>query len=202
QAHGEDPDGDPVDSNESDATITSESDPGLSIVKSADKDSYSEVGEVITYTFVVENTGNVTVSDIDVQELDFSGSGVLSPVVCPADTTLAPGESLECTATYEVTQADIDAGKITNAAYATGTPPDPDDPPVETPPDEEEVPADKNPELTLVKTADPTTVHEAGDTVAYSFEVTNTGNVTVDNLSITEVEFTGTGQMSSVTCPV
>ena len=46
----------------------------------------------------------------------------LSAIACPA-TTLAPGASETCTATYTTTQADVDAGSITNTGTATGTPP-------------------------------------------------------------------------------
>ncbi|MBK9726081.1 MAG: DUF11 domain-containing protein [Actinomycetales bacterium] len=37
-----------------------------------------------------------------------------------------------------------------------------------------------------MKTADPTTVTAAGDTVDYSFVVTNTGNVTVTGITVTD----------------
>src|SRR5690606_27637776 len=43
---------------------------------------------------------------------------------------LAPGESVELSATYTVTQAEKDAGEVENTATVTGTPPttDPGDP--------------------------------------------------------------------------
>ena len=44
----------------------------------------------------------------------------------------------------------------------------------------------QTPALSIVKTADPTTVTAAGDTVDYSFVVTNTGNVTVTGITVTD----------------
>ncbi len=43
-------------------------------------------------------------------------------MTCPR-TTLAPGESTACTATYTVTQADAAHGSLGNTATAYGTPP-------------------------------------------------------------------------------
>ena len=38
--------------------------------------------------------------------------------------TLAPGATIHCTATYTVTQADVDAGSIVNSATMNGLEPD------------------------------------------------------------------------------
>jgi hypothetical protein len=48
----------------------------------------------------------------------------------------------------------------------------------------------------------PRTYSAAGDTVTYHFLVTNTGSVTLTDLSIDETAFTGTGHLSAITCPV
>ncbi len=43
-------------------------------------------------------------------------------VLCPV-TTLAPDASTTCTATYTLTQADVDAAAVVNIATAYGNPP-------------------------------------------------------------------------------
>ena len=66
----------------------------------------------------MKNTGNVTVTDLELEdELAGIVLGDLSA------TTLAPNETATATATYEVQQSDVDAGKIDNKATATGTDP-------------------------------------------------------------------------------
>ena len=82
-------------------------------MKSASPVSYDHVGQLITYTYKVTNTGNVTLPG------PFSVADNKVPVTCPATTELAPGDSITCTATHAVTQADLDAGRIVNIASAT-----------------------------------------------------------------------------------
>ena len=74
-------------------------------------------GDVITYTFTVTNTGDVTLDPIDVND-------PLVPIVNCNATSLAPGADTTCSGTYTVTQADVDAGQIENSATVTGQPPD------------------------------------------------------------------------------
>ncbi len=197
-ATGNPPTGDPVTSEPSEVTITADQTPGIALVKTADKTTLV-VGETVTYTFTVTNTGNVTLSDAAVSEGAFSGAGQLSAVDCPADRTLAPGAQLVCTATYTVQQADVDAGSVTNDATATGNPPQGD--PITSPPSEVTITADQTPGIVLVKTADKTNL-VAGETVTYTFTVTNTGNVTLSGVAVAEGAFSGAGQLSALDCPV
>ncbi len=204
-ATGTDPATDPVASAPSSATFTTTPTPGLTVVKSASSTGGSglHAGDVITYSFVITNTGNVTLTNVAVDEGSFNGSGSLSPVTCPSGAaSLAPGAQLTCTATYDVTQTDVNAGDLSNSATAIGTPPGGVPGSVDSPPSTVVVPQKPEPALTLVKTAFPTTVSAAGKTVTYSFLVTNSGNVTVSDVAVFESSFTGTGTPSTITCPI
>ncbi|WP_431074301.1 DUF7507 domain-containing protein [Microbacterium phyllosphaerae] len=202
-ATGTPPQGTPPVSPPSEVTIPSvDPAPALSIVKSSDVETISEAGETITYSFLVTNTGNVTLNDVTVTETDFSGTGELSAITCPAGAgALAPGADVTCTATYVVTQADVDAGEISNTASVTGTPPNPLTPPPVTPSNEVVVEVPPAPALEIDKTANPTTITAAGQTITYSFLVTNTGNVTLTDVAVTETDFSGTGELSAIACP-
>jgi hypothetical protein len=87
----------------------------FSISKSADLTS-AAVGDNITYTYTITNSGNATTDNLSLQD-DKLGAISLT------DTTLAPGESVTATATYAVTISDL-PGPIVNTATVTGTDPD------------------------------------------------------------------------------
>jgi hypothetical protein len=88
---------------------------------------------------------------------------------------------------------------VTNTAVATATGPKND--PVASQSSSATVTATQTPGLSLVKKADRTVVHAAGDTLGYTFTVTNTGNVTLHEIAIAEKSFSGTGHMSPINCP-
>ncbi|SDO68316.1 conserved repeat domain-containing protein [Nakamurella panacisegetis] len=193
----------PPTSEPSTATVAITPGPALTVVKSAtpsDPVNFT-VGQVITYSFLITNAGNVTLTDVRPTEGTFTGSGTMSAPTCPAGAaSLAPGASVTCTATYTLTQADVDAGHVTNAASATGTPPAGDTTPV-APSSTVTIPGTPNPAITVAKTATPSTLTAAGQTVVYSFLVTNTGNVTLTDVHPTETAFSGTGTAPTITCP-
>ncbi|WP_285726805.1 DUF7507 domain-containing protein [Psychromicrobium xiongbiense] len=189
---------DPVSSPRSDAKVTAKQNPALSLKKSADPATVSTVGQQVTYTFVITNTGNVTLTDPTVTETAFSGTGSAPQAGCPRGA-VAPGDSVTCYATYQVTQADIDAGTVTNTATASADPPNGAPRPTSDP-SSAQVSAAPAPALSLVKSASPDTIGAAGEVVTYHFLLSNTGNVTLHDLTVQEGSFSGTGALSPVSC--
>ena len=164
------------------ATVPADQHPSLKLVKSADVPSVSKVGDVITYTFTVTNDGNVKQSGVKVTD-PMTAHGLVLETKCANLGDLAAGASASCTGTYSVTQADLNAGKVENTATATGNPPS--GPPT-TATDTATVPATQGADLTLLKTASPSSVSHAGETVTYTFKVTNTGNVKLTGVKVTD----------------
>src|SRR5699024_1593047 len=105
-----------------------ENNPKISLVKEADKEKLVE-GETVTYTFTATNTGNTTLEKVNlVDELEGISEikylTVNGDAVEDADNiTLAPGDLLVASATYEVTQDDVDSEGVYNHATVEGTPP-------------------------------------------------------------------------------
>ncbi|MCM5663079.1 DUF7507 domain-containing protein [Galbibacter mesophilus] len=139
-------------------------------------------GDIITYTFTVENTGNVTLDNLQLTD-DFLPVGIDLTLL---DTELAPMQQTILSVDYTITQADMDAGGVTNEAEVAGT--DPNDDAV-TASDDHFEELLKAPSLELLKTSvvvdtNGNGIDDVGDTVEYSFTVTNTGNVSVEVLTI------------------
>ncbi|MFO7779052.1 MAG: hypothetical protein R6V28_11920, partial [Nitriliruptoraceae bacterium] len=166
-----------VDNDDPTVTVIEHS-PAIAFVKEG---SYDEVAGTITYTFTVNNTGNVTVSNIVIDDelIDVTGLPI-SP------STLAPGQSGTATAVYNVTQADVDAGGVINQALATGQGPEggdvTDDSGTDVDNDDQTfTELTSNPAIAMVKSE---TFNAEAGTVTYTFKVTNTGNATVRNIAI------------------
>ncbi len=151
-------------------TVTANQYPTLLTVKIASPTTYSSVGENITYTYNVNNTGNVGISaPINVTD-NRTGTFTISNI------GLAPGQNVTGTANYTVTQDDLDSGSVTNAAFATGTFNGTE---VNSANVTATVIANQNPALLTVKIASPTTYSSVGQNITYTYNVTNTGNVII-----------------------
>ena len=102
------------------ATVNTEQNAALTMIKSADPITYNvvDLDQKRTYTYTVTNTGDVLISEPIMVSDDHINGG--KPFQISADG-LGVGATVKGKATYTITQADIDAGSVTNIAYATGT---------------------------------------------------------------------------------
>src|SRR5690606_12242961 len=199
--------------------------PALTFTKSDaltnDADGNGEVseGDVLTYTFTVANTGNVTLGNVSITDTDLPGLSALtytwpneSAPGVPVVGEVRPGQSVTATATYTVTLADVNRGHITNQATVSvdtpsGAPDLPDtksdDPETTDLDDPTVVTVPQRPGIALVKTAGAITDtngdgrHSAGDQISYTFTLTNTGNVTITAPTLTDAKL----GMASVSFP-
>jgi uncharacterized repeat protein (TIGR01451 family) len=183
-ATGTDPNDDPV-TDEDDETVTAEQDPSLALTKSASPQTYAAAGDQIEYTFVVENDGNVSLTDVTVVDPLFGLS--FGPV------DLAPGESEVYTYTYTVTQADVDAGSIYNVATATGTDPNGE----EVTDEDDEVVTLLYADLSLTKTVSVANPN-VGDFVTFTIVVSNAGPNTATGVAFADYLPNGYGAITNI----
>ena len=161
--------------------------PSFTIAKVATEADVDTAGDVIHYTITLTNTGNmtltgVTVSDPRLADLDCDGTAGLPYVT--SGLSIAVGGNLVCTGTYTVLQSDIDNngggdGDIDNTV--TG---DTD----QTLPDTavEDVPVVQTPSFTIAKVATEADVDTAGDVIHYTITLTNTGNMTLTGVTVSD----------------
>ena len=162
------------------AIIPANATPGLTLIKTKNDTSFSTLGQVVSYTYDIQNTGNVTLTKpIDIVD-DRIGT-----FNCFAGN-LTVGTHATCTHNYTIMQADLDRGFVTNVAYAKTTygvlvPPTPVTSPVAT----QTIPAGATvtPGLTLKKTVTPA-ITTVGQTLTYNFEVKNAGKTTLTNVTV------------------
>ena len=162
-----------------------------------------KAGETIHYTLTVTNTGNQTLENVEITDT-LNAVGTISniqgadskqdgKVTIFTISSLAP--KTEATITYDYVVQEADKGNtISNAAV--GTPANPEDPDGEKPGDNTDNPVE-NPKLEVKKdivsitAADGTQKDKAGkadlnDIITYSVTVTNTGNMKLTNVKITD----------------
>lgn len=95
------------------ATVTAIQSPSISLAKTPSTPTYQQQGQVITYTYTITNTGNVTLNGFTIADdkagaLPACGSGGLGPSI-----------TRQCTNIYAITANDMTVGTVTNHASAT-----------------------------------------------------------------------------------
>jgi hypothetical protein len=168
----------------SDASHYFGSDPQITLTKRTngqDADSppgvFVPVGQPVTWSYVVDNAGNVLLTGISVTD----DQGV--EVSCP-QTTLDGGESMECEAA-----GTAQPGSYTNVGLVTATPPVGDDVTASDPSHY----YGSDPGISIEKLTNGEDADEppgpsilAGLPVEWTYEVTNSGNVTLSAVSVTD----------------
>jgi hypothetical protein len=109
-----------------DDTQTWDAEPSISLEKNGTLNDdvvapagVADIGDTITYTFTVINTGNVTLSNITITD------AIVGVTILGGPITLAPGEedTSTFTGTFTLTQSVVDALTFTNTATVSGTDP-------------------------------------------------------------------------------
>jgi uncharacterized repeat protein (TIGR01451 family) len=152
--------------------------PHISISKSPDAQTVL-IGQTATFTITVTNDGNSTLTSVVVTDALAPGCARTSADI-PGLASMAPGATI----TYTCTLANV-TSSFTNVAIATGTPPV--GPPVsaqDTAAVTAVAPA-THPAITIVKNPKSQTV-TSGGTATFTITVTNTGDVTLTNVTVSD----------------
>jgi uncharacterized repeat protein (TIGR01451 family) len=99
------------------ANVPVVSSPAMTLVKASTTTLVTAAGQVIPYTFVITNTGNTTLTNVQLAD----NTTDTTPVCVPSQpSTLALGEVMNCTAQYTVTVQDLQSlAALVNVATAT-----------------------------------------------------------------------------------
>ena len=149
------------------------------LTRNADEDGSGAVSlnDTLTYTITATNRGNVTLNNVTVDD-DLTGDNT-------ACESVAPGAVCELAVTYVVTQGDVDAGEIINVGTV-------DSDETEAADDSETVTVPQGPALEVAKVLtsnadeDGSDDVSVGDTLTYTITAMNSGNVTLNNLTVSD----------------
>lgn len=150
------------------STPTTPSSTALGLTVSAAPNTYSQAGQVVTYTYVIKNNGATTLGPAQFTVTDVLISA--TAFNCGASATLAPGTTTTCTASYTISQPDMSAVSISNSATASGG----------GAPTSAAASTTINKSvtlLTLTVSASPTTYSQAGQAITYTYVIKNSGTV-------------------------
>jgi gliding motility-associated-like protein/uncharacterized repeat protein (TIGR01451 family) len=174
--------------------------PSITVLKDGtyvdtDNNGQTNPGDIVTYTFVVTNTGNVDLTKITLADNNATVAGGPIDLLRPSEK-----DSNTFTATHVITQTDIDAGYVYNTAIVSGTTPtdvivngtSSDPTPCTTCPI---IPScttctitelAQNPSMLIVKTSTTENYSNVGDVLNYTIKITNNGNVTLNQILVTD----------------
>ncbi|QIH40022.1 T9SS type B sorting domain-containing protein [Flavobacterium sp. Sr18] len=168
--------------------------PAMTLIKTATLAGSVLAGETITYTFTITNTGNIAINNIVIND------ALLSVTPIAVTNSLAIGSVIIIKVNYLITQADIDLGKVVNSATASGVDTNGGSLSVVSDNGNSIVGGDRTtvlqltqkPSIAIIKTVvfeddNNDGFAQVGETVAYRFVITNTGNVPLSNVKIEDL---------------
>ena len=156
------------------ASVKVTSMPGLALHKSVDA-ATAKVGDMVTYRYEIINTGDVSLKNLALSDSE------LGPIAPLPATTLSAGDAFTVTQTYTVTEGDL-PGPLTNTATATGEAPTGA---VQKATDSASVSLSYRPRIAVEKSASPSSALP-GETITYSYEVKNMGDVSLSAVTATD----------------
>lgn len=169
----------------------------LTIVKNGtlnddDGTAGQSAGDTVDYTVTVQNTGNTSISGVTVADplvtLVFDGNDAGS------DGVITPGETWTYTGSYVLSQADLDSngggdGNLDNTVTVSSNE-------LADQTASHSIPLVPVPGIAIAKSADVSGVSGPGDDVVYTITATNTGNVTLSNVVVSDTIITP----NTITC--
>jgi uncharacterized repeat protein (TIGR01451 family) len=139
---------------------------------------FSASGQTITYTYTITNSGNQPLGPGQFKVTDDKFDAGVAFNCGTSTVELDPDETVSCTRTYTSTAADVTAGEIVNEAFASlGEL------------DSKKVTATVDYAVLLItKTASPTQVSGAGQTITYTYTLRNNGTESLgpDQFKVTD----------------
>ena len=192
---------------------------GIEVIKTAEVDDNGDgitgPGDIINYTISVENTGNVTLTAVYVDddltaiennnplprllttEPAFDSASLTSP-----EGTLKVGEIATYVATYLISDDDFLVDQLYNTVTAYGS--DQDGITVNDTNDPTIIDIDANPSFSVTKEVagiqdDGDGYNGTGDIIDYTITITNTGNVILSNIAIVDILVDGDGTSTTLT---
>jgi uncharacterized repeat protein (TIGR01451 family) len=115
-ATGTPPAGPPVSASAS-ATVVAVGDPAIDVSVTVNRPQYGSFGEVLKFTVVTTNTGNVTLYNTN---LDSTLAGADTSACDAVNATLTPGQSVTCEVSYTVVLDDLYAPEKALDVVASG----------------------------------------------------------------------------------
>ena len=186
--------------------------PSLTVTKTVDatdndNDGKIGVGDTLTFTISILNTGNQTLDGFSftdtLEDLEGNALSYTTPITTNDPENLLPGEIKTYTATFDITQQVVDnrgisnsvvvlASNLTDSAFVNDTSDDGDTGAGDTGDDPTIFNITAEPSLDVTKTVvnsdlDGDGLISEGDKLTYTINVENNGNITLRSLYVTDV---------------